>query len=153
MAIIARGVVRRLPLMEQYRKSLRTRSLLRGTARSYASCATSFVFELAKRRPLREFDLEVEEQALLLARKGRRGQLLALNTALTARLLTVSPYLLRSVMVGEMFRRNRGSFPVFVNSVGQFFDWLRAEGLIEINHFERQKELVLARSRRRTSVR
>lgn len=153
MAIIARGAVRRLPLMEQYRKSLRTRSLERGTARSYASCATSFVFDLAKRRSVRQLDIELEEEALFLARKGRRGQLRALTTALTARVLTASPYLIRSVMVGQMLRRNCGSFPVFVNSVSRFFDWLQAEGLIETNHFAIQKELVLARGRRRTLVR
>lgn len=153
MATIARGDVRDLPLMEQYRRSLRRRSLDRGTARCYASNAASFVFELAKRRRFRDLDIELEEQALLLARKGRMEQMRALPTALTTRVLTVSPYLLRSVMVGEMFRRNRGSFPVFVNSVSQFFYWLRAEGLIETNHFESQKERVLARSRRRIVIR
>ena len=125
----------------------------RETARSYASNAASFVFELAKRRRFREICSEVEEEALSLARKGRRAQLEGLTTALTARLLTASPYLLRSLIVGQMFSRNRGSFSVFVNSVSQFFDWLRVEGLIETNHFERQKERVLARCRRRTLVR
>ena len=148
MGIIARGAVRRLPVIEQYRRSLRTRALNRGTARSYASSAVSFVFDLAKRRRFREICIDVEEEALFLARKGRREQLEGMTTALTAKLLTVSPYILRSLIVGQMFRRNRGSFPVFVNSVSQFFEWLRAEGLIETNHFERQKERVLARSRR-----
>lgn len=97
--------------------------------------------------------MEVEAQALLLARKGRREQLRGLSTALTTRILTVSPYLLRGIMVGEMYRRNRGSFPVFVHSVSQFFAWLRAEGLIETNHFDSQKDRVLARSRRRIVIR
>ena len=147
MAIIARGDVRRLPLMEEYRRSLRRRPLDRGTERSYASSANSFVFALATRRPLRGLCAELEEQALILARKGRRRELQELTKALTARLLTVSPYVLRDVMLGQMLRRNRGSFPVFVNSVAQFFDWLRAEGLIGTNHFEAQKGLLLAKCR------